>query len=286
MFFDSPIYVVFLGLTVLIYWRLPHRQQNYFLLIASYFFYGWWDWRFLGLMGLSTCLDYLVARRIEATEAARQRKVLLVFSLAFNFAVLGFFKYFNFFVDTFAQIASAAGLSEVPMVVWKIVLPPAISFYTFQEVAYIVDVYKRKLRASSSLPEYALFVSLFPHLIAGPIQQPSHLLPQVRLIQRESCLRKEGLAEDAVHVVGRAGGQEAVRQSEECFQDLERHLGECLQGLIAVHDLTELRLGEAVDAPFVHVFDDVTDLHTIAGEEVQVAQGPRACGNGSGKRLE
>ena len=179
MFFDSPIYVVFLGLTVLIYWRLPHRQQNYFLLIASYFFYGWWDWRFLGLMGLSTCLDYLVARRIEATEAARQRKVLLVFSLAFNFAVLGFFKYFNFFVDTFAQIASAAGLSEVPMVVWKIVLPPAISFYTFQEVAYIVDVYKRKLRASSSLPEYALFVSLFPHLIAGPIQQPSHLLPQV-----------------------------------------------------------------------------------------------------------
>lgn len=180
MFFDSPVYIVFLTLTVALYWRLTHRQQNYFLLAASYFFYGWWDWRFLGLMAFSTCIDFLVGRHIEDSLDQKRKKALLLCSLVFNFSILGFFKYFNFFIDSFSGVASALGLATLPEITWKIVLPPAISFYTFQEVAYIVDVYKGRIRASRSLHEYALFVSLFPHLIAGPIQQPSHLLPQVQ----------------------------------------------------------------------------------------------------------
>jgi alginate O-acetyltransferase complex protein AlgI len=180
MYFDSTVYIVFLTLVVLAYWRLRLRAQNLFLLAASYFFYGWWDWRFLLLMGASTFVDFFVARSLEVRTDPRQRRLLLATSLLLNFGFLGFFKYFNFFVDSFAQLATLCGLGSVPHTVWKIVLPPAISFYTFQEVAYIVDVYRRKVRAADSLVDYALFVSLFPHLIAGPIQRPSHLLPQVQ----------------------------------------------------------------------------------------------------------
>jgi len=180
MYFDSTVYIVFLALIVLLYWRLRHRSQNVMLLVASYFFYGWWDWRFLFLMGASTLVDYFAARGISASINPIRRRALLFCSLALNFGFLGFFKYFNFFADSFAHVAAAVGLGAVPTLAWKIVLPPAISFYTFQEVAYIVDVYRRKLRPADSLVDYALFVSLFPHLIAGPIQRPSHLLPQVQ----------------------------------------------------------------------------------------------------------
>ena len=177
MYFDSTIYIVFLALVVLVYWRLRLRAQNLLLLAASYFFYGWWDWRFLVLMAASTVVDFFVARGLEASAVQARRRALLSVSLVLNFGFLGFFKYCNFFVDSFASLVALLGLHSVPLLVWKIVLPPAISFYTFQEVAYIVDVYRRKLRAADSLVDYGLFVSLFPHLIAGPIQRPSHLLP-------------------------------------------------------------------------------------------------------------
>jgi D-alanyl-lipoteichoic acid acyltransferase DltB (MBOAT superfamily) len=180
MYFDSTVYIVFLTLVVLVYWRLRLRAQNLFLLGASYFFYGWWDWRFLLLMGASTVADFFVARGLERSLVPARRRLLLTLSLILNFGFLGFFKYFNFFVDSFAHLAALVGLQSVPHAFWNIVLPPAISFYTFQEVAYIVDVYRGKLRAADSLVDYALFVSLFPHLIAGPIQRPSHLLPQVQ----------------------------------------------------------------------------------------------------------
>ena len=180
MLFDSTAYVVFLILVVLVYWRLPFRKQNFFLLAASYFFYGWWDWRFLFLMGSSTLVNFTVSRQIDASTDEQKRKALLIFSLILNFAFLSFFKYFEFFLDSFIQLAAVLGLANIPLIVWKIVLPPAISFYTFQEVAYIIDVYQRKIRPADQVVDYALFVSLFPHLIAGPIQQPSHLLPQVQ----------------------------------------------------------------------------------------------------------
>ena len=180
MLFDSPIYFLFLIPVVLAYWRLGHRQQNVFLLIASYFFYGWWDCRFLALMVGSTAVDFLIAQKIAPGRAEQNRKRWFVFSLLLNFGILGVFKYFNFFVDSFAGALATLGFHNIPVPLIRILLPPGISFYTFQEVAYIVDVYKGRIEPAASFVEYGLFISLFPHLIAGPIQRPGHLLPQVQ----------------------------------------------------------------------------------------------------------
>jgi alginate O-acetyltransferase complex protein AlgI len=184
MLLDSAVYLVFLMLVVVVYWRLGQRGQNIMLLCASYFFYAWWDWRFLLLMAASTSVDYWMSRRIQTSSRASTRRKLLYVSLALNFCFLGYFKYFNFFVDSFAGVADLVGMHNVPHSLWKVILPPAISFYTFQEVAYIVDVYQGKLEPPDTLLEYALFISFFPHLIAGPIQRPSHLLPQVQRPRR------------------------------------------------------------------------------------------------------
>src|SRR2546421_3771218 len=180
MLFDSPIYFVFLIPVVFIYWRLGRREQNIFLLCASYFFYGWWDWRFLALMICSSLIDFLIAQRITPKSGNVNRRKWLIFSLIVNFSILGTFKSFNFFVDSFSTMLGTFGVHNVPLPLIRILLPPGISFYTFQEVAYIVDVYKGRLAPAKSFVEYGLFVSLFPHLIAGPIQRPGHLLPQVQ----------------------------------------------------------------------------------------------------------
>ncbi len=180
MLFDTPVYFCFLAIVVLIYWRLSWRAQNRMMLVASYIFYGWWDWRFLLLMALSTVVDYTLALRIADATDDRYRRRLLTISLVMNFGFLGFFKYCNFFVDSFSGLLAIAGIHNIPIGLLQIILPPGISFYTFQEVAYIVDVYHRKQAPARSLVDYGLFISLFPHLIAGPIQRPSHLLPQVQ----------------------------------------------------------------------------------------------------------
>lgn len=180
MFFDTPVFILFLTVVTVAYWRLGWRAQNRFLLAASYLFYGWWDWRFLLLMAGSTAVDYWIARRIAASGNEKLRRRLLALSLALNFSFLGFFKYFNFFVGSLSGALQTMGLGDIPVGLLQIILPPGISFYTFQEVAYIVDVYHRKLEPADSIVDYALFISLFPHLIAGPIQRPSHLLPQVQ----------------------------------------------------------------------------------------------------------
>src|SRR5467141_1499412 len=180
MLFDSPAYFLFLIPVVLLYWRLSHRAQNVFLLLASYFFYGWWDWRFLALMIGSTTIDFLIAQKITPSRSDTNRKQWFIFSLVLNFSILGTFKYFNFFADSFFVTLNALGIHHVSLPLLRIILPPGISFYTFQEVAYIVDVYKGRLEPAKSFVEYGLFVSLFPHLIAGPIQRPGHLLPQVQ----------------------------------------------------------------------------------------------------------
>ena len=183
MFFDTPIYFVFLTLVVAVYWSLKHGGQNRLLLGASYLFYGWWDWRFLGLILLSTVVDYFCAIAIEETGSVRRRRVVLAFSVSLNLAFLGFFKYWNFFIDSLHGMLTLLGL-DVPVRALEILLPPGISFYTFQALAYMVDVYRGRIRASRSLQDYALFISLFPHLIAGPIQRPGHLLPQVERPRR------------------------------------------------------------------------------------------------------
>ncbi len=180
MLFDSPAYFVFLIPVVFAYWRLNRRAQNVFLLLASYFFYGWWDWRFLALMIGSTSMDFLISQKIAPASGNANRKTWFVFSLLLNFSILGTFKYFNFFVDSFSAALGTLGFHNIPLPLIRIILPPGISFYTFQEVAYIVDVYKGRLEPAKSFVDYGLFVSLFPHLIAGPIQRPGHLLPQVQ----------------------------------------------------------------------------------------------------------
>jgi alginate O-acetyltransferase complex protein AlgI len=176
--FDTPVYFVFLTLTVLLYWRLNRHRQNVLLLAASYFFYGWWDWRFLSLILTSTVFDYFAALYIARSSNALHRRTLLTISLLLNFGFLGFFKYFNFFTDSFSHLLTGLGFPPLSIAALRIILPPGISFYTFQAVAYIVDVYHHKLEPAESFVDYALFISFFPHLVAGPIQRPSHLLPQ------------------------------------------------------------------------------------------------------------
>ena len=198
MLFDTPVYLLFLALVVMVYWRLDWKRQNWFLLAASYLFYGWWDWRFLLLMMGSTVADYLIARRIGSSENPVHRRALLTASLFLNFGVLGFFKYFHFFADSFSRMLTIFGAGPVTIQFTQIILPPGISFYTFQEVAYMVDVYFKKLRPADSLVNYALFIGLFPHLIAGPIQRPSHLLPQV---QRERSPHPDAFLDGCLLIV-------------------------------------------------------------------------------------
>ena len=179
MLFDTPVFFAFLTLVVLAYWRLGWRRQNGFLLFASYFFYGWWDWRFLSLILISTVVDFFCARVIASSDNQLKRKVLLTISVTLNLGFLSFFKYFDFFVDSMSGLLASLGI-HAPHPLLRILLPPGISFYTFQALAYIVDVYFKKLEPADNLIDYALFISLFPHLIAGPIQRPSHLLPQIQ----------------------------------------------------------------------------------------------------------
>lgn len=180
MLFDTPVYFVFLIAVVLVYWRLSHRAQNIFVLLASYFFYGWWDWRFVPLMVGATTADYLIAHQVGPGRPDSSRKKWLIVSIILNLTILGIFKYYDFFAGSFVVAMNRLGVHHLPLPIINIILPPAISFYTFEEIAYVVDVYKGTVEASQSFLDYALFISLFPHLIAGPIQRPGNLFPQIR----------------------------------------------------------------------------------------------------------
>jgi len=161
------------------------KIQNDLLLAVSYLLYGWWDWRFLILILISTLVDFFCARSIDRSADPVKRRTLLTVSVAVNLTFLGFFKYFNFFEQSAASLLTALGF-PVPVHLLQVVLPPGISFYTFQALAYITDVYFRRQKPAESLTDYALFIALFPHLVAGPIQRPSHLLTQVQRERRFS----------------------------------------------------------------------------------------------------
>jgi alginate O-acetyltransferase complex protein AlgI len=180
MLFDTPVYFLFLILVVTAYWRLGWLGQNRMLFAASCLFYGWWDWRFLLLMMTSATVDFILGQKIADSPNPVVRRSFLTFSLVLNFAVLGFFKYFDFFAHSLVDALASVGFHSLSLPFLRIILPPGISFYTFQEVAYIVDVYRGRLEPSRRFVDYGLFICLFPHLIAGPIQRPSHLLPQVQ----------------------------------------------------------------------------------------------------------
>jgi D-alanyl-lipoteichoic acid acyltransferase DltB (MBOAT superfamily) len=181
--FHSLDFVVFFIVVVAIYWRLPQRGQNVLLLMSSYFFYGYVHPWFLILIASSTVIDYLSARGMERWPARRRRFMAL--SIVTNFGMLGFFKYFNFFADNVQAALAAAGIHVSPPVL-RVILPVGISFYTFQAMSYTVDVFRGELRARRSLLDVAVFISFFPHLVAGPIQRASYLLPQVESGRRFS----------------------------------------------------------------------------------------------------
>jgi len=181
--FHSLDFVVFFGLVVALYWRLPHRAQNVLLLVSSYFFYGYVHPWFLILIASSTLIDYVSARGMERWPEHRRR--FMAVSIVSNFGMLGFFKYFNFFADNIQAVLAAAGV-HVSAPVLRVLLPVGISFYTFQAMSYTVDVFRGELRARRSLLDVAVFISFFPHLVAGPIQRASFLLPQVEAERRFS----------------------------------------------------------------------------------------------------
>ncbi|WP_439152363.1 MBOAT family O-acyltransferase [Winogradskyella sp.] len=179
MLFNSIDFVVFLPILLVGYWSLNQnlKLQNALVFIASYIFYGWWDWRFLGLIFLSTIVDYSIGRELQKTDNHKRRKVLLYVSISVNLGILGFFKYFNFFLDNFLEAFTFFG-QNFTFSGLKIILPVGISFYTFQTLSYTIDIYRKKLNATNDFLAFSAFVSFFPQLVAGPIERASNLLPQ------------------------------------------------------------------------------------------------------------
>jgi len=178
MLFNSFVFWGFFALVLTLYRVLPHRAQNWLLLVASYVFYAYWDWRFLGLIFFSTAVDYYLGGALAATHEQRKRRLLLISSVVVNLTVLGFFKYYGFFVTEANAALTSIGLTSA-LPVLQIVLPVGISFYTFQSLSYTVDIYRGHTQPANSLPEFALYVAFFPQLVAGPIERSSTLLPQV-----------------------------------------------------------------------------------------------------------
>jgi len=178
MVFNSLAFFVFLALCLIVYRFLPHRAQNHFLLAASYFFYGAWDWRFLGLILFSTVFDWAIALELGRTRDPRRRKLIVGASIVASLGLLGYFKYVGFFADSLARLASLFGFTLRPFEL-DVVLPVGISFYTFQTMSYVIDVYRGRLDPARNLLDFALYVGFFPQLVAGPIERATSLLPQI-----------------------------------------------------------------------------------------------------------
>lgn len=179
MLFNSVDFAIFLPTVFVLYWLLRKHLalQNAFLVVVSYIFYGWWDWRFLSLILFSTLIDYWVGRQLLLEERQQRRKLFLWISILVNLGFLGFFKYYNFFIENFTQAFSWFGM-PISARSLSIILPVGISFYTFQTLSYSVDVYRKKLVPTKDLVAFSAFVSFFPQLVAGPIERATHLLPQ------------------------------------------------------------------------------------------------------------
>jgi D-alanyl-lipoteichoic acid acyltransferase DltB (MBOAT superfamily) len=180
MLFNSLEFALFLPLVFILYWLIVNKTiqlQNGLLVIASSIFYGWWDWRFLLLLYFTAFLDYLISFHIAGTEIEKKRKLLVGLSITANLIVLGFFKYFNFFVDSWISAFANLGI-EMHRTSLNIVLPVGISFYTFQSIGYTIDVYRKKLTPPKDIVTYFAFVSFFPQLVAGPIERATHMIPQ------------------------------------------------------------------------------------------------------------
>lgn len=177
--FVEPRFLLFLGLVLLVYWWLAsndHRKT--FLLLASYVFYGSWDWRFVGLLALLAVGDYFFALRISATADARVRRLYVIASITMNLGALGFFKYANFFIGSAVDLAGTLGIG-LSRPALDIILPVGISFFTFQSLSYTIDVYRGNLAPARNMRDYLLITAFFPQLVAGPITRPAFFLPQL-----------------------------------------------------------------------------------------------------------
>lgn len=191
MLFNSIDFAIFLPIVFVLYWFVTNKNlklQNLLIVFASYLFYGWWDWKFLSLIVFSTLVDYTVGLRLKNEEVQLKRKALLWTSIIVNLGFLGFFKYYNFFLDNFMTAFSFFGM-DINARSLNIILPVGISFYTFQTLSYTIDVYNKKLEPTKDLIAFAAYVSFFPQLVAGPIERATQLLPQV--LKRRSIDKNE-----------------------------------------------------------------------------------------------
>jgi D-alanyl-lipoteichoic acid acyltransferase DltB (MBOAT superfamily) len=180
MLFNSIDFALFLPLVFILYWFVTQKSlklQNALIVIASYVFYGWWDWRFLSLIIFSTVIDYTIGILLAKEGNDFKRRLLLWTSIVVNLGFLGFFKYYNFFIDNFVQAFSFIG-QEISVSRLNIILPVGISFYTFQTLSYSIDVYRKKLEPTKDFIAFSAFVCFFPQLVAGPIERATNLLPQ------------------------------------------------------------------------------------------------------------
>jgi alginate O-acetyltransferase complex protein AlgI len=196
MFFNSLAFAIFLPIVFFLYWFVFNKTkstQNALLIVASYYFYSCWDWRFLFLLVFSTFLDYYTGIQIEKGRSEKSRKFWFWLSILVNLGFLGIFKYYNFFAASFAELLSSAGVKASPILL-EVILPVGISFYTFHGLSYVIDIYYKRIKAEYNFVDYSLFVSYFPLLVAGPIERATHLLPQVK-VKREFNfqLAKEGV---------------------------------------------------------------------------------------------
>jgi len=183
MLFNSLHFAFFLPIVFFFYWFVLKKSlkwQNILLIVCSYYFYACWDWRFLFLLIFSTLLDYFSGIQIENSTDKKRKKFWLITSVAINLGFLGVFKYYNFFIDSFADFLSQIGF-QVHLQTLQIILPVGISFYTFHGLSYVFDVYNEKVKSHKNFVEYSLFVSFFPLLVAGPIERADHLLPQMKI---------------------------------------------------------------------------------------------------------
>ncbi len=180
MLFNSIDFAVFLPIVFIVYWFVTNKNlqtQNLLIVVASYVFYGWWDWRFLSLIFFSTVVDYFIGILLSQQQSQTRRKIYLSISVIVNLGFLGFFKYYNFFLENFLAAFTLFGW-EIKAHTLGIILPVGISFYTFQALSYTIDVFRRKLEPTRDFIAFAAFVSFFPQLVAGPIERATHLLPQ------------------------------------------------------------------------------------------------------------
>tara|TARA_R110002033_G_scaffold11161_4_gene35716 strand:+ start:1054 stop:2499 length:1446 start_codon:yes stop_codon:yes gene_type:complete len=180
MLFNSIDFAIFIPIVFILYWFVFRslKSQNVLLIIASYVFYAWWDWRFLGLIIVSTLIDYSIGLAIDKQQKKKSKKTLLTLSILLNLGILGFFKYYNFFIENFKAAFQLFG-RDLDINYLNIILPVGISFYTFQTMSYSIDIYRNKIKPTTNLVAFASFICFFPQLVAGPIERASSFLPQV-----------------------------------------------------------------------------------------------------------